>query len=390
MNHQRKIVTVEPENSETPLESQSSWVTPNRLFFVRNHFAPPEIDLDRWRLSIEGCVRRPREWTWQELEELPQRTVFATVECAGNGRSFLQPREAGVQWAAGAVGHAEWTGVPLRDVLEESGLQPQALEVLFQGADRGTEPDHPEPMYFERGLPLAKALHPDTLLALRMNGELLEPDHGFPVRLFVPGWYGVASVKWLRRIAVLDHHFAGYFQTTKYSIKQRRGDELETVVVGPMAPKSEVLRPRQGDVLKLGVNRIVGLAWAGEDAVARVEVSTNDGHDWQPAELIGPRAAYSWTLWETTWLVEAPGEYVLKARSVGESGETQPERHDPLRGGYMITFSRAITVRVEAVRGADEEPADLEALFYDMNAFAEENSLRSLDIDLDCTAGAGI
>ncbi|HET6880526.1 MAG TPA: sulfite oxidase [Pirellulales bacterium] len=390
MTNQRIVVTLEPENSETPLEAQASWVTPNRLFFVRNHFAPPQIHLDTWRLAVGGCVRRPRQWTWDELNELPQRTVFATVECAGNGRSFLQPREAGVQWAAGAVGHAEWTGVPLRDVLEESGLEPRAREVLCQGADVGTEPDHPEPMHFERGLPLEKALHPDTLLALRMNGEPLEPDHGFPLRLFVPGWYGVASVKWLDRIEVLDHFFAGYFQTKKYTVKRRSGDTLETVVVGPMAPKSEILRPRQGDVLRLGANRVVGLAWAGEDAVARVEISTGDGQDWQTAKLIGPRAAYSWTSWEAIWHVDAPGEYVLKARTVGESGEVQPAKHDPMRGGYMITFSRPVVVHVEAVAGGAVQPSDVQALLYDINAFAEENALRPLDVDLECTAGAGI
>ncbi|HVA48639.1 MAG TPA: sulfite oxidase [Pirellulales bacterium] len=390
MSTHRKIVTVEPENSETPLDAQSSWVTPNRLFFIRNHFPRPQIDLDTWRLSVEGCVRRPRQWTWDELNELPQRTVFATVECAGNGRSFLRPREAGVQWAAGAVGHAEWTGVPLRDVLEQAGVGPGAMEVLCQGADRGTEPDHPQPMHFERGLPMQKALHPDTLLALRMNGEVLEPDHGFPLRLFVPGWYGVASVKWLERIEVLDRRFGGYFQTTKYSVKQRRGDALETVVVGPMAAKSEILRPRQGDVLPLGANRVVGLAWAGEDAVARVEISTNDGRDWRSAELIGPRAAYSWILWETTWQVEVPGDYVLKTRAVGESGETQPADHDPLRGGYLITFSRPVTVHVEAAVGAEEQATDWQTLLYDMNAFAERNARRPLDVDLECTAGAGI
>lgn len=390
MNSQRKVVTAEPENSETPLEAQAGWVTPNRLFFVRNHFSPPRIDLDTWRLSVEGCVRRPRQWTWQELNELPQRTVFATVECAGNGRSFLRPRADGVQWAAGAIGHAEWTGVPLREILDDAQLDAHAVEILCQGADQGTEPDHTETMHFERSLPLEKALDADTLLALRMNGELLEPDHGFPLRLFVPGWYGVAWVKWLERIVAIERPFRGYFQSVKYTVKERRGPAAETVVVGPMAVKSEILRPRQGDVLGLGPNRIVGLAWAGEEAVARVEISTNAGGDWRPAELIGPRAAYSWTLFEATWQIETAGEYSLCARAVSESGCAQPHAHDPLHGGYMITFSRHIMVHVEDAPIATVESSDLEALLYDMNAFAEENARMPLDIDLDCTAGAGI
>src|SRR5713226_2256459 len=133
MPEQRKVVTATPENSETPLESVRSWVTPNRLFFVRNHFAVPTVDQANWRLGVEGCVRRSTVWTWEELTSLPERTVFATVECAGNGRSFLQPQVHGVQWGAGAIGHAEWTGVPLRLLLEQARVRPGAVEVLFEG-----------------------------------------------------------------------------------------------------------------------------------------------------------------------------------------------------------------------------------------------------------------
>src|SRR4051812_29049918 len=303
MPEQRKVVTAAPENSETPLESIRSWVTPTRLFFVRNHFPVPEVDLDHWRLSVDGCVARPRRWSFDELTALPERTVFATVECAGNGRSFLSPHVHGVPWGAGAIGHAEWTGVPLRLVLEQAGVKPGAVEVLFTGADRGSEADHPEPMPFARSLPLAKALDPDTLLAVRMNGELLEPSHGYPLRLFVPGWYGVASVKWLTRIAVVDRPFKGYYQSVKYTIRRQAGSGIETVIIGPMALKSEVLRPRADSVLGVGLNRVCGLAWGGDDPVARVEVSTDGGRDWGEAALVGPQAAYSWTLWEYLWEV---------------------------------------------------------------------------------------
>jgi DMSO/TMAO reductase YedYZ molybdopterin-dependent catalytic subunit len=194
MSDHRKVVTATPENSETPLDKVRSWVTPNRLFFVRNHFPIPEIDLDTWRLQLDGYVQSPRQWTWEELAAMPTRSVFATVECAGNGRSFLEPRAAGVQWGAGAIGHAEWTGIPLAHLLDEAGLRREAVEVLCEGCDMGSEADHPEPMCFARSLPLDKALDPDTLLVTHMNGEPLEAEHGFPLRLFVPGWYGVASV----------------------------------------------------------------------------------------------------------------------------------------------------------------------------------------------------
>jgi DMSO/TMAO reductase YedYZ molybdopterin-dependent catalytic subunit len=389
MSERRKIVTTAPENSETPLEAVRGWVTPTRLFFVRNHFPVPAVDAASWRLTIEGAVRKNRDWTWRELLDLPQRTVFATVECAGNGRSFLQPLVDGVQWGAGAVGHAEWTGVPVRSLLEQAGLEPAAVEVLFEGADRGTESDHPEPMYFARSLPLAKALHPDTLLALHMNGEPLEPEHGYPLRLFVPGWFGVASVKWLRRIEVLTHPFRGYFQSRKYTRQRRTAAGIETEVIGPMAVKSEIIRPRPGDVLGPGGNRLFGVAWAGEEEVDRVEVSTNAGATWNAATLLGPDAPYSWTLWEYVWEVEKPGDYTVLVRAASAGGEVQPCHHDPLNGGYCVHHSRPLTVRVTGPR-RHEAPADADTLLYDMNAFAEENRRRPLDVDLVFAAGEGI
>jgi DMSO/TMAO reductase YedYZ molybdopterin-dependent catalytic subunit len=390
MLESRKVVTASPENSETPLESLRSWVTPTRLFFVRNHFEVPRLDPATWRLTVAGCVNRPREWTWDELLALPERTVFATVECAGNGRSFLQPHVHGVQWAAGAVGHAEWTGIPLRLVLEESGVKPGTVEVLFTGADRGTESDHPEPMAFERSLPLAKALAPDTLLAFRMNGEWLEPNRGFPVRLFVPGWYGVASVKWLQRIDVIDRPFRGYFQSKKYTVQRRTGEGVETVVVGPMAVKSEFVRPRTGDVLGPGRHRLFGVAWAGEEAVARVEISTDGGSSWADADLVGPQAPYSWSLWEYLWEVAEAGPYTLFARATSSGGRVQPMAPEPLNGGYLIHHSRPLGLRVEPAKRPVAEPADADALLYDMNAYAEENMRLPLDVEMEFAVGEGI
>jgi DMSO/TMAO reductase YedYZ molybdopterin-dependent catalytic subunit len=389
MAAERKFVTAVPENSETPIDSVRSWVTPTRLFFVRNHFAVPTIDVTRWRLNVEGRVRKRREWTWEELMDLPERTVFATVECAGNGRSFLAEPQAGVQWGAGAVGHAEWTGVPLKLVLEQSGVEPDAREVLFEGADVGTEHDHPAPMPFERSLPLAKALHPDTLLVSRMNGEILEPSHGYPLRLFVPGWYGVASVKWLRRIEVVNRPFRGYFQSVKYTIQRKTGHGIETEIVGPMMPKSEIIRPRAGDALGLGGNRIFGVSWAGEESVARVEVSIDGGASWGDATLMGPHAPYSWTLWEYLWEAETPGEHTILVRAISSGGRVQPMEHDALNGGYLIHHSRPLRVRVAAGHRAAAY-ADAETIMYDMNAYAEEKMRLPLDVEIEFTAGDGI
>jgi DMSO/TMAO reductase YedYZ molybdopterin-dependent catalytic subunit len=389
MPEQRRFVTQSPENSETPLDQVRGWVTPNPLFFVRNHFAPPAIDAKHWSLRIEGCVEHAMQWTLDELMALPERTVFATVECAGNGRSFLEQRAPGVQWGAGAIGHAEWTGVPLHLLLEKAKLKPETKEILFEGADRGSEADHPEPMNFARSLPLAKALHPDTLLAYRMNGELLEEAHGAPLRLFVPGWYGVASVKWLTRIAAIDHEFKGYFQTVKYTMKRRSQMGTDTIVVGPMAVKSEIIRPKQGDMLGIGVNRVVGLAWAGEEAVAEVAVSTDSGNNWQKANLIGPQSAYSWTLWEYLWEVAQPGSYSLLARATSASGRVQPRGYDALNLGYMIDFSRPIAVEVKRDTRSQARTGDYDALLWDMNSYAERNRDMPLDVDVQF-GGSGI
>ncbi|HEV3117177.1 MAG TPA: sulfite oxidase, partial [Gemmataceae bacterium] len=390
MPERRKIVTAAPENSETPLESIRSWVTPNRLFFVRDHFDVPELDLAEWRLEVGGCVSRPMQWTWDELAQLPERTIFATVECAGNGRSFLKPHVHGVQWGAGAIGHAEWTGVPLRSVLEKAGIKPDATEVLFQGADSGSEADHPERMPFARSLPLAKALDADTLLAYRMNGEPLEPVHGFPLRLFVPGWYGVASVKWLQRIVALAEPFTGYFQTKKYTIQKRTSKGDAITIVGPMAVKSEIIRPSAGAVLGVGTNRLFGVAWAGEEAVARVEVSTDAGRTWTVAELIGPRAAYSWTMWEYLWEVTVPGDYELLVRATSAAGRVQPLGHDPLLGGYMIHYARPTPVLIAGARRSEAQASDWDTMLYDMNAYAEENRRLPLDVELEFAGGEGI
>lgn len=387
---ERKAITASPENSETPMAAVRGWVTPTRLFFVRNHFDVPSIARSRWRLRIHGAVQRPTELGWDDLQRFAHRSVFATVECAGNGRSFLQPRVEGVQWGAGAIAHAEWSGVALADVLDELGVRDKAVEAVFTGSDRGTDGHQSQPIPFQRSLPLSKAIHPDTLLATHMNGEPLEPNHGHPLRLIVPGWYGVASVKWLTDIELVERPFEGHFQTQKYTIQRETPTGAETSPVQHMAVKSEFIRPRTGESIGPGSYRVFGVAWAGEDIVAEVSVSCDGGTTWQRARLIDPRAPYSWTLWEYLWKISTPGTYRLMARAVSASGQVQPSRHDPLRGGYMINFVRPLEVRVEQRRDQHALTGDPETMLYDMNAFAEANASTPLDVNLEFSEGAGI
>lgn len=389
MDNPRRVVISSPENSETPLDRVTSWVTPNRLFFVRNHFEPPPVaDIATWELAIDGLVEGPRRWTFAQLAARPQHSVFATVECAGNGRSFLEPKAAGVQWGPGAIGHAEWSGVPLRELLAEAGVQADTREIVFEGADRGTEDG--QAMNFSRSLPLGKALNPDTLVALRMNGEWLEPNHGAPLRLFVPGWYGVASVKWLRRMTAIDHAYPGHFQTVKYAVDRPAPGGKRRVPLGPGMVKSEILFPRADETLAPGLNRIAGVAWAGEDRIARVEVSTDGGRTWQDARLKGLQQSYSWCQWEYLWPADAPGPYTLMARAHTASGQAQPFRYDPDNLGYLINIVRPHPVTVAAgARAAAGYADDTEWSVY-MEAFAEANTRRPLDVELALTAGDGI
>jgi DMSO/TMAO reductase YedYZ molybdopterin-dependent catalytic subunit len=384
----RKVVTAKPENSETPLDEARSWVTPNPLFFVRNHFDVPAIDAASWELRVTGSVERELTIDLQSFEAFPQRSVFATLECAGNGRSFLGPSMPGVQWGAGAIGHAEWSGVPLRLLLQEAGLRPGALEVVAWGADSGREAGHPDEIAFARSLPLEKAVHPDTLVALRMNGEPLDRDHGFPARLLVPGWFGVASVKWLTCLEVSDRPFDGPFQAVKYTVRQRTGRGVRSESIGPMEIKSEILGPHEGETLSLGLARIFGLAWAGEEAVSAVELSLDGGASWCRASLVGPSAPYSWTLWEYLWDASRSGERALLSRAISSGGRVQPAAYDSLRDGYLINWSRPVKVRVDASKPRSRTLA--RSLLEEVRARTEERARLPLDVALEHIHGGGI
>jgi DMSO/TMAO reductase YedYZ molybdopterin-dependent catalytic subunit len=217
----------EPEALEFPFSTLDSFLTPNDRFYVLSHFDTPRLDARTWRLKVEGAVDRPAELGYDDLREMPSRRKVALLECSGNGRVLLHPKAQGVPWELGGVGNAEWLGVPLDAVLDRAGVKEGAVEVILEGADRGErkeEPKSPGVIPFARSVPIEKARR-DVLLAYQMNGEDLPPKHGYPVRAVVPGWHGVASVKWLTRIIVADRPFAGYFQSLEYTYL---GERLES------------------------------------------------------------------------------------------------------------------------------------------------------------------
>ena len=345
-----KIVRSEdPLNLEMPFETLDGFITPTKLFYVRTHFPIPEIDRNKWRLRIEGEVERPFEINYGELIKLESRTIPATLECAGNNRSFLEAKVKGVQWGLGAVGNAEWTGVPLSVLLDRAGVKSTAREIILEGADRGKPEDPKSPpgeMNFARSIPMKKAS--DVLLAYKMNDVDLPAENGFPVRAIVPGWYAVASIKWLKRIIVTDKPFNGYYQTLDYSYWRREGELAELVPLREMQIKAEIARPSEGETVPANSNvRVHGTAWTGDGEITKVEISSDDGATWNEAKLLGESKPNSWRLWEFNWKTPArAGKATLVARATDSNGRTQPIERDPDRGTYMINHLLPIEVEV--------------------------------------------
>ena len=339
------LVTIDsdPFVGETPLSAIQSWLTPNSLYYARNHFVTPDIDVSEWSLDVDGHVDRHVELTYPEIRRFTKRTLPVTMECAGNNRVDLEPAVGGNRFQGGAVSTAVWAGVPLKKVLELAGVKTEAEEVVLEGADSGKpEPGRPAIRY-QRSLPLGVALHPDTLLAHEMNGEALPPDHGWPLRLVVPGWYGMASVKWLRRITVLDHAFEGFFQTERYVLP---GDGDSPTPLTRMFVKSMISRPRHGEVETTGEHQVTGLAWSGEGKITRVLFSDDQGETWQTALLGGLQHPYAWRQWSASWTPRSPGHHTLLARAEDEAGNVQPTETawNPL--GYAVNGVQSVCVNV--------------------------------------------
>ncbi len=341
----------DPLNLEMPFGSSDEFITPVDRFFVRCHFPIPGIDVQSWRLRIEGEVERPLELRYAELAAMQSRTVAVTMECAGNGRAYLTPQASGAQWERGAVGNAEWTGVLLSDLLNRAGLKPSAREVVFEGADRGEirEPGGPVgTTSYARGMPLRKA-NQDVLLALGMNGQPLTPAHGSPLRVIVPGWYGMASVKWLTRIIACALPFHGYFQTIDYAYWEPGPAAPTLVPVTGMQLKAQIARPGFAEAVRGGtIYHVRGAAWTGEAEVARVEISTDAGDTWHEAHLEADPIRGTWRRWSYEWRVPTrPGRATLMARGTDSQGRTQPTRRDENRRGYIVNHLVPIEVDVQ-------------------------------------------
>jgi sulfite oxidase len=340
-----------PADFETPVQLlDRGWITPNEAHYVRSHLPFPNVQLNNWKLDIEGEVNRSLELTMRDIRSFQQVTQTVTLECSGNGRAFADPPVAGLQWEKGAVGTARWTGIPLRDVLMKAQVKPAAKHVILNGADRPLRavPD------FVRSIPIEKAMHADTMLAYRMNGEAIPVLHGFPLRLIVPGWEAAASTKWITNIVVSDAEASGFFMQTAYRIPNRPVapgtlvDPKDTVPYTTLSVKSIFTNPLEGTIVPMGSSiQLRGFAWAGEADITRVDVSTDAGRTWNTAVLDSDKARYTWRRFRYLWKPPAAGSFIVMSRAADSQGRTQPMAASWNPSGYMYNVADKIQIHVK-------------------------------------------
>jgi DMSO/TMAO reductase YedYZ molybdopterin-dependent catalytic subunit len=332
-------------NHGMPLEALRYPVTPVGLHYLLIHYDVPVVEPESWRLAVSG--ERELSLGLEELRARPAAELTVTMECAGNGRARFDPRPISQPWLNEAIGTARWRGAPLRPLLEEAGVPDGTVEVLFTGLDRGIEGG--EEQAFQRGVPLDDALRDEVLLAYEMNGEPLPPQHGYPLRLVVPGWYGMTNVKWLARIEFLDRPFEGYQNAMGYRLRQAEDEDGEPLT--RMQPRSLMVPPGIPEFLTrdrtvtAGEAVLEGRAWSGIAPVEAVEVSLDGGSTWAPAHLEPEGERWAWRGWSFRWDAR-PGEHVLCSRARDQAGNEQPDEPPWNLGGYANNAVQTVRVTV--------------------------------------------
>lgn len=328
-----ELIKASPLNAEARPEALVEDLTPADSFFIRSNFDIPALDPARHAIEVTGLAARPGRWDLDALRALGTRREVVTVECAGNDRITLPPLAPGELWSGGAVSTASWSGVPLTALLDQVTPAATATHLIFEGADLGVVRDRGgDPIHFTRSLPLAEARRAEVLLATELNDAPLAPEHGAPIRLIVPGWYGMASVKWLRRITLSAAPTDGWFQRDRYVYQ--RAAEAPVTPVTRMRVKSRIVSPTEGEVLARGVVRIQGWAWSGEAPITGVEVAIGGGDWWHQAELGPDLGAWAWRAFSYTFQAKELGRQVLRARARDAAGNVQPDRAEWNRLGY--------------------------------------------------------
>ena len=335
-------------NHSMPLEALRWDITPVGLHYLLTHYDIPEVDSGTWRLDVDGLVERPLSLSLEEVRTRPAVEVAVTMECAGNGRAHVEPHVVSQPWLLEAVGTARWRGTPVARLLEEAGVREGAVEVLFTGLDRGVEGG--EEQSYQRSVPLADLLAGDAILAWEVNGAPLPPQHGFPLRLVVPGWYGMTSVKWLARVTLIDEPFDGYQQRHSYRLRQE--EDEEGIPLSRIQPRSLMVPPGIPEFLSrvrivaAGECVLQGRAWSGEAEIADVEMSTDGGENWAEAELEPDSLGqWAWRRWRFVWDAK-PGEFELCCRARDVAGNVQPLEPPWNLGGYANSAVQRVAVTV--------------------------------------------
>jgi len=332
-----------PENQETPIEFITDDIVKNSLFYRRNHFPYPTLHSSFYWLPINGHVKSQKVFSFQEILTLPPKTIKVVLECAGNKREFFEPKVYGEQWGKGAISQGIWKGVSLRELLQQTGWLESAKEVVFEGYDFGKRTDNNQIHYFSRSLPLEKALHPDTIIAYEYNQQPIPFKHGYPLRLIVPEWYGMASVKWLKKITVINHEFKGPFQDTDYVFLLNNGKSPVTTI----NINSTIQKPLDRQILNTGVHQITGIAWTGKGYITKVEVSMDGGTSWDSAKLMESPNKYAWVKWNYNWEAGSQGNYNILSRATDSKGHVQPQNALWNTKGYGYNAFDVIQVKVE-------------------------------------------
>jgi DMSO/TMAO reductase YedYZ molybdopterin-dependent catalytic subunit len=310
-------------NRGMPLEALRYDITPVGMHYLLIHFDVPLLDADTWRLNIGGAVRKPFEMTLSDVMGMPAQTLAVTMECAGNGRARLTPRPLSNPWLYEAIGTASWTGTSLWPMLERAGLNDDALEIVFTGADHGFQKDDEHD--YQRALTIDEVKRPEVMLVYAMNGRPLEPQNGFPLRLLVPGWYGMTSVKWLTRIEAITEPFRGYQQTPAYHFTDNADEEGEPVQ--RIRPRALMVPPGVPEyftrhrVVDAGGVVIRGRAWSGQGEITKVEVGVDGA--WSEATLGESVGPFAWRSWSFDWSAKV-GEHTLSCRATDSTGAVQP------------------------------------------------------------------
>jgi DMSO/TMAO reductase YedYZ molybdopterin-dependent catalytic subunit len=338
---------LKPENQETPIQFIDNDIIQTPLFYRRNHFYYPNLTYSNYFLPINGLVTAPLLLSLQTILQLPSKTIEVVLECSGNKRSLFEPKVFGEQWGKGAMSQGVWKGVPLRTLLEISGIKEAAKEVVVEGYDFGKRTDLDKDFSFTRSLPLEKALHPDTIIAYEYNKQPLSFKHGFPFRLIVPQWYGMASVKWIKQIGVIGSHFTGPFQNIDYMYYPNQDNDDGAHPVTTINVNSTIQKPLDMARLNTGKHVIKGIALTGKGFITTVEISTDNGTTWSNANVSDPNSSYKWISWSYEWNVMEKGIFTIMSKATDSYGQTQPTKPNWNRNGYGYNAIDQIKVKVE-------------------------------------------